>query len=95
MCIQVMCICNSPFGGPGCTINIADPPDFFLSQTCCDVRNYKCDKISGYGYPFARKTKLYYQIIFSEVRFKRLKSYNSFKIDFYYRLITCNFLRVK
>ncbi len=62
-----MCECIPRFGGPDCTIDILEPPEFFLSQTCCDVRKYKCHKISGYGYPLARKTKLYYKIIYSEV----------------------------
>lgn len=62
-----MCICPTNFGGPGCNINIQRPPDFILSETCCDVRKYNCEKISGYGYPFARKTKLHYKIISTEV----------------------------
>ena len=61
-----MCECNQNWGGPGCGQAILEPPDFFLTQTCCDTRNYECDRISGYGYPFARRTKLYYRIIFSE-----------------------------
>jgi hypothetical protein len=62
-----MCICPTNFGGPGCSTNTQEAPNFWLSETCCDVRNYKCEKISGYGYPFARKTKLHYKIVSIEV----------------------------
>lgn len=61
------CICNIPFGGKDCKIDLTDIADLTLEKSCCDLRNESCQIINGFGYQFSTSDPIYAKIDLIEV----------------------------
>ena len=44
---KVKCSCKENYGSDDCSVDLTQPPEFTLAETCCDTSTMNCEKIIG------------------------------------------------
>lgn len=65
--IEVRCECNKPYGGKDCSRDLSEIAELTLDKSCCDLRNEKCDTITGTGCTYDNDDIIYVKIEFIQV----------------------------